>query len=159
MSKKSLNRTFPPLDAATIAVILNDENAVNSANRLRRLPPKRRATDQLGLNFVFFTKFLRRQEAFSRIPYTLAPSTARLRRTTMDVFQMIANALADRYGLDASEITPETELIAIGVDSLDAAELLMALEEKIGVEIEPTKKLATIQDVVATVEAAQNESF
>lgn len=77
----------------------------------------------------------------------------------MDVFQMIAKALADRYGLDVSEITPETELISLGVDSLDAAELLMALEEKIGVEIEPTKKLATIKDVVATVEAAQNEDF
>lgn len=77
----------------------------------------------------------------------------------MDIFQLIATALADRYGLDVSEIQPETELIAIGVDSLDAAELLMALEEKIGVEIEPTKKLTTIKDVVATVEAAQNESF
>lgn len=77
----------------------------------------------------------------------------------MDIFQLIANALADRYGLAVSEIQPETELIAIGVDSLDAAELLMELEEKIGVEIEPTKKLATVKDVVATVEAAQNESF
>ncbi|MBR4835066.1 MAG: acyl carrier protein [Thermoguttaceae bacterium] len=77
----------------------------------------------------------------------------------MDIFQTIANALADRYGLDASEILPETELISIGVDSLDAAELLMELEDKIGVEIEPTKKLATIKDVVATGEAAQNEAF
>lgn len=77
----------------------------------------------------------------------------------MDIFQMIATALADRYGLDVADIAPETELISIGVDSLDAAELLMALEEKIGVEIEPTKKLATIKDVVATVEAAQNETF
>ncbi len=77
----------------------------------------------------------------------------------MDVFQLIANALADRYGLDASEILPETELISLGVDSLDAAELLMELEDKIGVEIEPTKKLTTIKDVVATVEAARDEAF
>lgn len=77
----------------------------------------------------------------------------------MDVFQTIANALADRYGLDASEVCPETELISLGIDSLDAAELLMELEDKIGVEIEPTKKLTTIQDVVATVEAAKDGAF
>ncbi len=77
----------------------------------------------------------------------------------MDVFQTIANALADRYGLDASEVRPETELISLGIDSLDAAELLMELEDKIGVEIEPTKKLTTIQDVVATVEAAKDGAF
>ena len=56
----------------------------------------------------------------------------------MDTFQLLARGLANHLGIDVSEITPETELMALGVDSLDAAELLMELDDKLGVEVELT---------------------
>ncbi|MBQ9811811.1 MAG: acyl carrier protein [Thermoguttaceae bacterium] len=75
----------------------------------------------------------------------------------MDTFQLVSLAIAKRLGISASEITMETELMELGIDSLDAAELLMDLEEKLGVEVEATRKLKTIKDVVAEIEAAVNE--
>ena len=72
----------------------------------------------------------------------------------MDAFQLVSRALASRLGLELSEITPEAELIELGVDSLDSAELLMELEEKLGVEIEASKQIKTVSDVVAEIERA-----
>ena len=74
----------------------------------------------------------------------------------MDTFQLLARGLANHLGIDVSEITPETELMALGVDSLDAAELLMELEDKLGVEVELTTKTTTVADLVAAVDAAAN---
>lgn len=72
----------------------------------------------------------------------------------MDSFQLVARGLGQRLGLDASKITLEDELLTLGLDSLDAAELLMELEDKLGVEIEATKKLKTVGDVVAAIDEA-----
>ncbi len=74
----------------------------------------------------------------------------------MDTFQLVTLAIGKRLGVSASEITMETELMELGIDSLDAAELLMDLEEKLGVEIEATRKLKTIKDVVAEIESSVN---
>lgn len=72
----------------------------------------------------------------------------------MDTFQLVARGLACRLGLDAADIQAEDELLTLGIDSLDAAELLMELEDKLGVEIEQTKKLKTVGDVVAAIDEA-----
>ncbi len=72
----------------------------------------------------------------------------------MDTFQLVARGLACRLGLDAADIKAEDELLTLGIDSLDAAELLMELEDKLGVEIEQTKKLKTVGDVVAAIDEA-----
>ncbi|MDD3588784.1 MAG: acyl carrier protein [Thermoguttaceae bacterium] len=75
----------------------------------------------------------------------------------MDTFQLVSLALAKRLGLSASEITPETDLMELGIDSLDAAELLMDLEDKLGVEIEASKTIKTVKDIVSEIEAAVNQ--
>ncbi len=72
----------------------------------------------------------------------------------MDTFQLVARSLSKRLGLELSEIRPETDLLSLGIDSLDAAELLMDLEDKLGVEIEPTKKMAVVKDLVAAIDEA-----
>lgn len=72
----------------------------------------------------------------------------------MDTFQLVARSLSKRLGLELSEICPETDLLSLGIDSLDAAELLMDLEDKLGVEIEPTKKMACVKDLVAAIDEA-----
>ena len=45
----------------------------------------------------------------------------------------------------------------LGIDSLDAAELLMDLEDKLGVEIEASKTIKTVKDIVSEIEAAVNQ--
>ena len=72
----------------------------------------------------------------------------------MDTFQLVVRGLACRLGLDAADIKAEDDLLTLGIDSLDAAELLMELEDKLGVEIEQTKKLKTVADVVAAIDEA-----
>ncbi|MDO5309236.1 MAG: phosphopantetheine-binding protein [Planctomycetia bacterium] len=72
----------------------------------------------------------------------------------MDYFQLVTQGLAKHLGIDASEITLDTELMTLGVDSLDAAELLMSLEDAIGVEVETKKKIATTRDLVNAIEEA-----
>ena len=72
----------------------------------------------------------------------------------MDTFQLVARGLATHLGIDVSEITPELELMELCVDSLDSAELLMELETKLGVEIELTEKLSTVQDIVTAIDSA-----
>ncbi len=74
----------------------------------------------------------------------------------MTIFQEVQLALAERFNIESDSIRLETELMELGVDSLDAAELLMDLEEKMGITIEPSKKLKTIKDVVVEIEAAVN---
>ncbi len=77
----------------------------------------------------------------------------------MDALQLVAFRLAKKLGIDASEITAETDLSTLGVDSLDAAELLLELEDKLGVEIEPSHKLTKVKDVVAEIHAIVGENF
>jgi len=77
----------------------------------------------------------------------------------MDAFQLVAFGLARKLGIDASEITEETVLSTLGIDSLDAAELLMDLEDKLGVEIEPSQKLTKVKDIVAEIHAIVGEDF
>ena len=72
----------------------------------------------------------------------------------MDSFQLVTRGLAQRLGLDASKITLEDELLTLGIDSLDAAELLMELEDKLGVEIEQARILNTVGDIVAAIDEA-----
>ncbi|MBQ9873111.1 MAG: acyl carrier protein [Thermoguttaceae bacterium] len=72
----------------------------------------------------------------------------------MDAFQLVSRALASRLGIDLSEISLDTELMELGVDSLDSAELLMELEEKLGIEIEASKQMKTVRDVVNEIDRA-----
>ena len=54
------------------------------------------------------------------------------------------------------EITPETELTALGIHSLELTEIIFDLEEAYGIEIEMNtvdawSKLKTIDDMIAAV--------
>ncbi|GAB0031317.1 acyl carrier protein [Helicobacter pylori] len=57
--------------------------------------------------------------------------------------------------VDAAQVTPEAEFVKdLGVDSLDVVELIMALEEKFGIEIpdEQAEKIVNVGDVVKYIE-------
>ena len=56
---------------------------------------------------------------------------------------------------EVSEITRESNFRDLGIDSLDTVELLMNLEDKLGIEIELDQKVETVGDLVAFIESKQ----
>ncbi|WP_390544828.1 acyl carrier protein [Helicobacter pylori] len=63
--------------------------------------------------------------------------------------------IAEQLNVDAAQVMPEAEFVKdLGVDSLDVVELIMALEEKFGIEIpdEQAEKIVNVGDVVKYIE-------
>ena len=54
----------------------------------------------------------------------------------MSIYDRIIKLLAEHTGKDASEFTPETTFESLGIDSLETVEMVMELEEELGVELE-----------------------
>ncbi|WRE21421.1 acyl carrier protein [Helicobacter pylori] len=73
----------------------------------------------------------------------------------MALFEDIQAVIAEQLNVDAAQVTPEAEFVKdLGADSLDVVELIMALEEKFGVEIpdEQAGKIINVGDVVKYIE-------
>ena len=62
-------------------------------------------------------------------------------------FDTIARIISERTGCDVSVVKPESTFSELGIDSLDTVELLMNLEDEIGIEIELDQKVETIGDL------------
>lgn len=62
-------------------------------------------------------------------------------------FNAIANVISDRTGCDISTIKPESTFTELGIDSLDTVELLMNLEDELGIEIELDQPVATVGEL------------
>ncbi|WRE93575.1 acyl carrier protein [Helicobacter pylori] len=63
--------------------------------------------------------------------------------------------IAEQLGIDVSQVTPEAEFVKdLGVDSLDIVELVMALEERFGIEIfdEQAEKIVNVGDAMRYIE-------
>ena len=71
------------------------------------------------------------------------------------VFEAIAELVAERVEKDVSEITMDSKFQDLGIDYLDTAELLMNLEDKLGIEVELDQKVETVGDLVAFIESKQ----
>ena len=69
------------------------------------------------------------------------------------MFEKIANYLAGQLDISADEITADTTFESLGVDSLDTVEMVMDLEDELGVELELEEKISTIGELVAFVES------
>lgn len=71
------------------------------------------------------------------------------------VFEKVKKIISEELGVNADDITLETRLTEdLGADSLDAVELIMALEEEFNVQIsnEDAQKIACVGDIVACLE-------
>ena len=71
------------------------------------------------------------------------------------VFEAIAELVAERVEKDVSEITMDSKFQDLGIDSLDTVELLMNLEDKLGIEVELDQKVETVGNLVAFIESKQ----
>ena len=70
-----------------------------------------------------------------------------LEATRIMYFDAIAKIISERTGCDVSTIKPESIIFELGIDSLDTVELLMNLEDEIGIEIDLDEKVDTIDDL------------
>ncbi|MCR4426959.1 MAG: acyl carrier protein [Firmicutes bacterium] len=71
-------------------------------------------------------------------------------------FEQIRDIVSDQLGVEKDRITMDSTFTGdLGADSLDMVELLMALEEKLGVHIEDddAKTMKTVGDAVRYLEA------
>ncbi len=71
------------------------------------------------------------------------------------MFEKVKELIVDELGVDASEVTLQASLTEdLGADSLDAVELIMAIEEEFDVEIpdEVASEMKTVQDIISFIE-------
>jgi acyl carrier protein len=63
--------------------------------------------------------------------------------------------IVEQLGVDEAEVTPTASFVEdLGADSLDTVELVMAFEEKFGIEIpdEDAEKITTVKDAISYIE-------
>jgi len=74
-----------------------------------------------------------------------------------EVESQVKQIVVDHLGIEDSKVTPESKFIDdLGADSLDTVELVMAFEEKFGIEI-PDDAAETIQTVQNAIDYIQNK--
>ena len=64
------------------------------------------------------------------------------------MFEKIRSYLASELDISEDEITRDTTFESLGVDSLDTVEMVMDLEQELGVELEIEEKIATVGELV-----------
>ena len=69
------------------------------------------------------------------------------------MFEKIAAYLAKQMDISADDITRDTTFESLGIDSLDMVEMVMDLEEELGVELETEEKLTTVGELADFAES------
>ncbi len=71
------------------------------------------------------------------------------------IFEKVKKIIVDQLKVDESLVTMDSNIQEdLGADSLDAVELIMALEEEFGIDVqdEEAEKFKTVGDVVRYIE-------
>ncbi|BAK46330.1 MAG: acyl carrier protein [Eubacterium sp.] len=77
----------------------------------------------------------------------------------MATFDKVKEIIVDTMSFNEDDITMDVDLIKdLGADSIDAVELIMALEEEYGLEIpeEEAAKLTKVSEIVSYIDAHAN---
>ena len=69
------------------------------------------------------------------------------------MFEKIQSYLAAQLDISPDEIERDTTFESLGIDSLDTVEMVMDLEEQLGIDLELEEKLATVGELVDFVES------
>jgi acyl carrier protein len=73
-----------------------------------------------------------------------------------DITRKLTTILVEQLGCDADKITDEATLEDLGADSLDNLEVVMAVEEEFGINIEDdeAEKITTVGQMVEHIASA-----
>jgi acyl carrier protein len=73
-----------------------------------------------------------------------------------EVEKQVKQIVVDHLGIDEAKVTAESKFIDdLGADSLDTVELVMAFEEKFGIEIpdDAAETIQTVQNAIDFIES------
>ena len=73
----------------------------------------------------------------------------------MAIFDDVKEVVVEQLNVNPDEVKPESKFVEdLGADSLDVVELVMALEEKFGIEIpdDQAEKIQTVTDAIQYIE-------
>ena len=76
-----------------------------------------------------------------------------------NITEKVTEIIVEQLGVSADQVKLESKMIEdLGADSLDAVELVMAVEEEFGIEVpdEEAEKLNCVGDIVTHVEKVQS---
>jgi len=65
----------------------------------------------------------------------------------------VKSLLAEHLEMEESEITMETTFEDLGVDSLDAVEIMMEMEDEFDIEIKPAEAGKSVAELVAYIDS------
>ena len=74
----------------------------------------------------------------------------------MENFDKLKEILIDVLGVEEDKVKPESKFVEdLGADSLDLVELIMAFEDKFGIEIsdEEAEKMVNVKDVLDYIDS------
>ena len=73
------------------------------------------------------------------------------------MFEKLAKFAAKQLDLDLAEITPDSTFESLGIDSLDVVEMVMDLENELGIELEmEDQSITTFGELAAFIESKLN---
>ncbi|MDA0999255.1 MAG: acyl carrier protein [bacterium] len=75
-----------------------------------------------------------------------------------DIAEQVKDIIVEQLSVDRVKVVPEASFINdLGADSLDTVELVMAFEEKFGLEIpdEDAEKITSVRDAISYIEGKQ----
>ena len=73
------------------------------------------------------------------------------------VLEAVKKAIANHMGVDEAEVTPETTLEELKIDSLDVVQIVMDLEDSLGINLEKLENVRSVQDVVDYIQKKMEE--
>ena len=73
------------------------------------------------------------------------------------MYEKLVSFAAKQLELDASEITPDSTFVSLGIDSLDIVEMIMDLENELGIELDmEDQKITNFQELADFIETKVN---
>ena len=73
-----------------------------------------------------------------------------------EIIEQVKDIICEKLSVSAEDVVPEASVVDdLGADSLDLVEMIMAMEDKFGINIadEEAEKIKTVQDAIDYVKA------